>query len=169
MAMVVRQGSKFLHRQHGVGRVQSVRERGFSGHPNATYVELYFAREELTVTLLRENLPDEVRDVISADEAADVLTLMEDWDKAVESNWKSRANRHQAAIESGDPYEYAKVLKELSSLSRDKPLRASDKAHFNQSHESADRRAGLLPEPVAGSHAQSWSPRHWGRLHRRQN
>ena len=58
---------------------------------------------------------------------------MKQWDGRVSKQWKARANAHQAAIDRGDPFEYAKVYKGLSKLETQEGLRAQDKAHLAQS------------------------------------
>jgi RNA polymerase-interacting CarD/CdnL/TRCF family regulator len=51
----------------------------------------------------------------------------------VSRHWKARANAHQEAMERGDPFGYADVYKGLSKLEEEGTLRASDRAHLNQS------------------------------------
>ena len=60
---------------------------------------------------------------------------MENWDGKPSKQWKARANAHQAAIDSGDPVEYAKVFKELYGLDQDGSLRAGDRTHYKQTEE----------------------------------
>ena len=132
------------HPQHGVGKVQSIKERSFYGSEAATYAELYFEREDLTLTLLKDDLPDAVRALISANKARKLLKELEAWDGQPSKQWKARANAHQAAIDSGDPFEYAKVYKELSRLDAEDTLRAGDRAHHKQTEE-------LLVEELANS------------------
>jgi CarD family transcriptional regulator len=105
---------------------------------------LYFEREDLTLTLLKDDLPEAVRTLISANKARQLLKELKQWAGKPSKQWKARANTHQAAIDSGDPFEYAKVFKELSQLDADETLRAGDRAHYKQSEE-------LLVEELANS------------------
>ena len=58
---------------------------------------------------------------------------MKAWHGKPQSQWNARANANQAAIESGDPVEYSKVLKSLASLENGGTIRSSDRAHLNVS------------------------------------
>lgn len=136
------------HPQHGVGEIQSVRERSFYGADAATYAELYFEREDLTLTLLKDDVNDSVRQLISSTKARELLKELKEWKGKPSKQWKARANAHQAAIESGDPFAYAKVFKELCELDANESLRAGDRAHLKQTEE-------LLVEELANSLGKS--------------
>jgi len=107
-------------------------------------VELFFQRDKLTVTLRQDDLSGSVRNLITAKEANKLLQEMQEWEGKVSKQWKTRANAHQAAIDRGNPFEYAKVFKGLSKLEAKDTLRAQDRAHLNQS-------ADLLTEELAFS------------------
>lgn len=147
--MNIRRGEHVLHAQHGVGTIRSIRTRSISGHAAASYVELYFERDDLTMTVLEDDLPDAVRNLISSGEAWELLGQAHAWSGEAEAQWKVRANAHQAAIDSGDPYEYMKVLKELAKLESGGPLSSSDRVHLSKS-------LCLLTEELA--HALKKSP-----------
>ena len=112
------------------------------GH-EATYAKIYFERDNLTFTLLEKDLPKSVRALISADEANELLKLIETWDGKAKPQWKARAEAHQAAIDGGDPFKYAKVVKELNQMGEDE-LRPRDRANLAQS-------LGLLTEEITES------------------
>ncbi|MEJ2402575.1 MAG: CarD family transcriptional regulator [Xanthomonadales bacterium] len=138
----IKQGTHIHHPQHGVGKVESIRKRSFYGQAAATYAQLYFEREELTLTVLAKDASDTIRTVISADEAQDLLDQIKHWNGSPKKQWKARADAHRIAIESGDPLEYGKVVKGLSRMQEDSPLRQQDRAHLKQSME-------LLTEELA--------------------
>ncbi len=114
------------------------------GPAPASYVEIYFPRSELTLSMLEGELPSVARSIISARQARKLLSELNHWQGEVKAQWKARANAHQAAIERGDPFEYAKVFKGLSRLEANGTLRAQDRAHLNQTQE-------LLTEELAWS------------------
>jgi len=80
-----------------------------------------------------EDVTDPIRRVISADEAQELLDHIKGWDSKPKTQWKARANAHQAALESGDPLECAKVLKDLNQLESEGALRQHDRTHLKQS------------------------------------
>lgn len=144
----IRKGERVHHPQHGVGEIQSIEERSFYGSAAATYAELYFEREDLTLTLLKDDVTDSVRKLISSTKARQLLKELKDWNGKPSKQWKARANAHQVAIESGDPFAYAKVFKELCQLESKETLRAGDRAHLKQTEE-------LLVEELANSLGKS--------------
>jgi CarD family transcriptional regulator len=131
--MGMREGEHVLHPQHGIGKIESIRRRSICGHAPASYAQLYFERDDLTMTVLEENLPEAVRRVISSEDASNLLEQLSSWDGTSAQQWKARANAHQNALDSGDPFEYAKVLKGLAQIESEGPLRTSDREHFNKS------------------------------------
>lgn len=93
---------------------------------------MYFERDDLTLTLLEEDVPTTIRDLLTKKESQELLTHLKEWDGKAKSQWKARADKHQAAIDGGDPFEYAKVVKELSRMEAEGTLRPRDKGHLNQ-------------------------------------
>lgn len=94
---------------------------------------MYFERDDLTLTLLEVDVPHTIRDLLTRKEAEELLDHLQKWNGKAKSQWKARADKHQAAIDGGDAFEYAKVVKELSRMEAEGTLRPRDKAHLNQS------------------------------------
>ena len=153
--MDMRKGEHVLHAQHGIGKIESIRDCSFGGQAPASYAQLYFERDGLTMTMLEVDLPSVVRRVISPDEAEDLLDQLSAWNGKSAAQWKARANAHQAAIDSGDPFEYVKVLKGLTHLESQGTLRTCDREHLNRS-------LYLIREELAC--ALNKSPRQVGKL-----
>jgi RNA polymerase-interacting CarD/CdnL/TRCF family regulator len=129
----IRKGESIHHPQHGIGKIQSIGEHSFGGCAKATYAELYFERHNLKLTILKDDVPNTVRSLITNKEAKRLLEEIKTYEGKVSKQWKARANAHQAAIDRGDPFEYAKVYKGLTKLEEKDGLRAQDKAHLAQS------------------------------------
>jgi RNA polymerase-interacting CarD/CdnL/TRCF family regulator len=95
--------------------------------------------------MLREqDLANTVRNPITAGEAKKLLDHLRKWKGKVSGQWKARANAHHEAMERGGPFDYANVYKGLSKLEAEGSLRASDRAHLNQS-------LSLLAEELANA------------------
>ena len=124
--------------------MQSIRKRSFSGQAPATYAQLYFEREELTLIMLADDVSDNFRKLISAEEAKKVLDSISRWSGKPKAQWKARADAHQGALESGDPFECGKVFKGLNELESQGNLRQQDRMHLKQSLE-------LLTEELASA------------------
>jgi RNA polymerase-interacting CarD/CdnL/TRCF family regulator len=94
---------------------------------------VYFERDDLTLILLKEDLPNTVRNVISPTQARKLLKEIETWEGNPKSQLKARADAHESAIDGGNPFEYGKVAKELSRLKSRDELRPRDRANLNRS------------------------------------
>jgi len=125
-------GNAVHHPHHGIGQVQSVRERNFDGANGTKFAQLYFERESLTLILPMQDCEDTVRSPITRKQARQILQHIEAWEGRPSKQWKARANAHQEAMERGDPFEYAEVFKGLSLLEADGSLRHTDRTHLNQ-------------------------------------
>ena len=131
----INQGDTVHHPHHGIGQVQSISKRSFAGEKESTFAQLYFKRDGLTLMLRQKDLDKTVRNPINASEAKQLLDHLKQWNGKVSGQWKARANANQEAMDRGDPYGYAEVYKGLSILESEGTLRASDRAHLNQSLE----------------------------------
>lgn len=119
-----------------MGQIEAIRERSFYGAKAATYVTLYFKRENLRLMLLEDDVPKTVRGLISPEESEQLLEQLKQWSGSVNKQWKARADKHQAALDSGNPYRYGQVLKSLSQMeSEGETLRHGDRQHLLQSQE----------------------------------
>lgn len=94
---------------------------------------MYFKRDGLTLMLRKQDLDKTIRSPINAKEAKKLLDHLKKWNGKVSTQWKARANAHQETMDRGDPFGYAEVYKGLSKLEEEGTLRASDRAHLNQS------------------------------------
>ena len=77
-------------------------------------------------------MPAQVRKLMPKKQAKEVLDMVRTWDGKPSSAWKARSEAHQRAIDSGNPFEYAKAYRELHELDCKDALRPQDNAHLNQ-------------------------------------
>jgi len=131
----INQGDSVHHPHHGIGLVESICKRSFSGEKECSFAELYFKRDGLTLMMREKDLEKTVRNPIDASEAKRLLDHIGQWQGKVSNQWKARANANQETMDRGDPYGYAEVYKGLSTLEAEGTLRASDRTHLNQSLE----------------------------------
>jgi RNA polymerase-interacting CarD/CdnL/TRCF family regulator len=113
--------------------VESIRQRSFGGHEAASYAQVYFRRDDLTMMLLEHDLSKSVRRLLTAREAGKVLDSLRQWNGSLNKQWKAREDDIRKAMEQGDPYEYAKVYKGLTRLAAKSDLRPQDRQLLNQS------------------------------------
>ena len=128
----ISRGNAVHHPHHGIGKVQSVRERNFEGANGTKFAQLYFQREALTLILPMQDAAETVRSPINKKQAKQILDHIESWNGRPSKQWKARAAAHQEAMDRGDPFEYAEVFKGLSRLDAEDTLRHTDRSHLNQ-------------------------------------
>lgn len=125
-------GSAIHHPHHGIGKVQSTSERKFGGTSARKFTKLYFEREALTLILPMKDAAETVRSPINRKQARQILDHIETWEGRASKRWKARAATHQAAMDRGDPFEYAEVFKCLRQLEAEGSLRQTDRGHLDQ-------------------------------------
>ena len=135
MLININPGDTIHHPLHGIGLVESIRDRSFSREKDDAFAKLYFGRNGLTLMLREQDLERIVRSPINKKEANKLLDHLNNWNGKVGSSWKVRASANQSVLESGDPFGYVDVYKGLSKLENEGTLRASDRQHLNQSLE----------------------------------
>lgn len=124
------QGDRIHHPHHGIGKVQSIRRRSFSGENGSRFAEIFFKRERITLMLRESSLHDTIRTPIGPSRAAKLLDHMKSCKAKVSDQWKARANAHQALMDEGKPRAYAEVYKSLREREQEDALSAADRKHL---------------------------------------
>ena len=113
--------------------MQSIRKRSFSGSRGHRFAKMFFPRDEMTMMIREQDLEVLVRKPIARQVAQKVLAHLSEWQGKVSEQWKTRANKHQAKLDDGDPFALAEVYKALSLRDEDDRLSAADRRHLSQS------------------------------------
>lgn len=72
---------------------------------------------------------------MSAKEAKKVLSHLSSWQGQLSEQWKARSIANQAAIDKGDPFGYAEVVKGLSVMQEHTKLSTTDRQHLHRGME----------------------------------
>ncbi len=127
-----KQGDTVSHATHGIGTIKAIEEKEILGS-RAEFAVLYFEREELRLTLLKKDLDDQVREILSEDEALEIIEYLSDYDQKLAKNFKARNRKNQERLTSGDPRQLCAVAKGLIRLKRrKKSLSNSDRAQLHR-------------------------------------
>ncbi|WP_268793917.1 CarD family transcriptional regulator [Rheinheimera salexigens] len=125
------QGDRIYHAGYGIGIVKMISKKSLAGESKAKFVKLYFARNGLTWQVPANNMPSTIRSIISAKEARKIISHLQNWKGKLSEQWKVRATANQAAIDKGDPYRYAEVVKGLTAMQEHTTLSATDRKHLS--------------------------------------
>lgn len=103
------------------------------------------------MTVLKKNLDDQVREVLSEDEALEIIEYLSSYDQKLAKNFKARNRNNQERLTSGDPRQLCAVAKGLIRLKRSrKSLSNSDRAQLHRAlHLLAEELAAVLDEEPA--------------------
>ena len=107
-------GDRVVYPQHGATVIASVETLEVLGSVREYFV-LHFSEGSLTLRVPSEAAGTVgMRDIISVDEADEVLSVLRRRDVHVPSNWSRRFKNHATMLKSGDVYQVAEVVRNLS-------------------------------------------------------
>ncbi|MEZ5383203.1 MAG: CarD family transcriptional regulator [Microthrixaceae bacterium] len=125
-------GDRVVYPHHGAAVIVRKETRDFNGE-DTEYLVLEVKREETRVTI---SVPSEkvddvgMRPPISRDEVEDLFDLLAKKDIREPANWSRRFKNHQEKLKSGDVYQVAEVVRNLSLRDQAKGLSAGEKSMF---------------------------------------
>ena len=132
--MVFEIGSKVIYPSHGVAEIVG-REKRKINDEEITYLVLSVPERgwgttgNMTVSVPEERAEDlGVRTAVSEEEAAEVLEVLAVTDARVPSNWSRRFKNHQEKLKSGDVYECAEVVRNLTRREQSGALSTAEKS-----------------------------------------
>ena len=115
-------GDRVVYPYHGAAVIEKREEKDVFGE-NREYLVLRFAYGGLTLMVPADNT-DEVglREVIDDEEVEEVFAVLRKKEARMPTNWSRRYKNHVAKVKSGDVYQLAEVIRNLSIRDNDKGL-----------------------------------------------
>jgi len=123
-------GDRVVYPHHGAAVITKREKRKINGS-STEYLVLVMAHGELTLSVPVDKA-DEVgmRPPIGKDEVDDLFDLLAKKDIREPANWSRRFKNHQEKLKSGDVYQVAEVVRNLSLRDQAKGLSAGEKSMF---------------------------------------
>ena len=120
-------GDKVVYPHHGAAIIEGKEKRLFDGH-KADYFVLRITYGDLKVSIPVEKA-DEIglREVINDEEVEEVFAVLRKKEARMPTNWSRRFKNHVEKLKSGDIYQVAEVVRNLSLREADKGLSAGEK------------------------------------------
>lgn len=120
-------GDKVVYPHHGAAIIEK-RETVVVDGEERDYLVLKIAYGDLTLKVPADNA-DEIglRDVIDHDEVEEVFAVLRKVGAREPTNWSRRYKNHVEKLKSGDIYQVAEVVRNLSLREKDKHLSAGEK------------------------------------------
>lgn len=120
-------GDKVVYPMHGAGVIESIEEKEVLGDKRQYYI-MKMPYGNMKVMIPIDNI-DEVglRQVVKPQEVNKVLSILQDTDSAMSTNWNRRYRANMEKIKSGNIYEVAEVVKNLSIRDKEKGLSTGER------------------------------------------
>lgn len=120
-------GDKVVYPHHGAAEIVKRENRTFNGEEKE-YLVLKLAYGELTLSVPSENAEKVgLREVINDEEVEEVFAVLRKKEARMPTNWSRRFKNHVEKLKSGDIYQVAEVVRNLSIRDKDKGLSAGEK------------------------------------------
>jgi CarD family transcriptional regulator, regulator of rRNA transcription len=125
--MSFRVGDKVVYPHHGAATIEKKEKKDVFGEKK-DYLILKLAYGDLTLMVPADNAEDiGLRDVINDEEVEEVFAVLRKKEARMPTNWSRRFKNHVEKLKSGDIYQVAEVVRNLSLRDADKGLSAGEK------------------------------------------
>ncbi|HHW91676.1 MAG TPA: CarD family transcriptional regulator [Firmicutes bacterium] len=115
-------GDKIVYPMHGAGVIEAIEEKEVLGEKRKYYV-MHLPLGDMKVMIPTNSINKlGLREVIDEEGVQKVLRILKDQKTKMSSNWNRRYRANMEKIRSGDIYEVAEVVKNLSIRKREKGL-----------------------------------------------
>ncbi len=128
-------GDKVVYPHHGAATIERREKIEMSG-VRRDYLVLRLAYGDLTLKVPADNAEEiGLRDVINDEEVEEVFAVLRKKEARTPSNWSRRYKNHVEKLKSGDIYQVAEVVRNLSNRDKDKGLSAGEKRMLNRARQ----------------------------------
>lgn len=139
-------GDKVVYPMHGAGVIDAIEEKEILGEKQSYYILKMPGEVKVMVpTLTAEE--HGIRNVIDKAEAEKVINVLEQDETQMEKNWNKRYRDNMDKMKSGDIYEIADVVRNLSFKQKEKGLSTGEKKMLHNAKQI------LVSELVLAEHA----------------
>ncbi|NLW24052.1 MAG: CarD family transcriptional regulator [Clostridia bacterium] len=120
-------GDKVVYPMHGAGVIEAIEEKEVLGAKRRYYI-MKLPCGNMKVMIPIDNI-DEIglRQVVDAKAVKKVLSILQDKESAMPSNWNRRYRANLEKIKSGNIYEVAEVVRNLSIRDKEKGLSTGER------------------------------------------
>ena len=139
-------GDKVVYPMHGAGVIDSIEEKEILGEKQSYYI-LKMPGEVKVMVPISTAEQHGIRNVIDKNEAERVINVLEQDETEMEKNWNKRYRDNMDKMKSGDIYEIADVVRNLSFKQKEKGLSTGEKKMLHNAKQI------LVSELVLEEHA----------------
>ncbi len=139
-------GDKIVYPMHGAGTIDAIEQKDILGEKQDYYIIKMPGEVKVMVPISKANDVG-VRSVINKEEAGKVLQILEANETEMSNNWNKRYKENMEKMKSGNIYEIADVVRNLSYKQKEKGLSTGEKKMLNNAKQI------LVSELVLAEHA----------------
>ena len=119
-------GDKIVYPMHGAGVIESIEEKSILDEKQSYYIIKMPGEVKVMVpTAKAEEIG--VRSVIDKEQAGRVITILEQESTETEMNWNKRYRNNYEKMKTGDIFEVADIVRNLSFKQKEKGLSTGEK------------------------------------------
>ena len=141
-------GDKIVYPMHGAGTIDAIEEKDILGEKQNYYIIKMPGEVKVMVPIAKADDVG-VRGIINKEEAGKVLQVLEANETEMPNNWNKRYKENMEKMKSGNIYEVADVVRNLSFKQKEKRLSTGEKKMLNNAKQI------LVSELVLAEHASA--------------
>ena len=139
-------GDKIVYPMHGAGTIDAIEEKDILGEKQSYYILKMPGEVKVMVPTAKAEEVG-VRNIIDKESAEKVIGVLEKDETAMDKNWNKRYRDNMEKMKSGDIYEVADVVRNLSFKQKEKGLSTGEKKMLNNAKQI------LVSELVLAEHS----------------
>lgn len=139
-------GDKIVYPMHGAGTIDSIEEKDILGEKQSYYILKMPGEVKVMIPTTKAEEVG-VRSIIDKNEAETVFGILEQDETIMDKNWNKRYRDNMDKMKSGDIFEVADVVRNLSFKQKEKGLSTGEKKMLNNAKQI------LVSELVLAEHA----------------
>ncbi len=139
-------GDKIVYPMHGAGTIDAIEQKDILGEKQDYYIIKMPGEVKVMVPIAKAEEVG-VRNVINKAEAGKVLEVLEANETEMSNNWNKRYKENMEKMKSGNVYEIADVVRNLSYKQKEKGLSTGEKKMLSNAKQI------LVSELVLAEHA----------------
>ncbi|MFL6272963.1 MAG: CarD family transcriptional regulator [Actinomycetes bacterium] len=128
-------GDSVIYPQHGAAVIEGLQDREVGGETRE-YLVLKLTYGDLTLMVPRDNCQEVgIREVCSSDDVDGVFEILRNGESSTQGNWSRRFKGNIERLQSGDIFQVAEVVRDLTVRDREKGLSAGEKRMLQRSRQ----------------------------------
>ena len=139
-------GDKVVYPMHGAGVIDAIEEKEILGEKQSYYILKMPGEVKVMVPILTAE-EHGIRNIIDKAEAEKVINILEQDETEMEKNWNKRYRDNMDKMKSGNIYEIADVVRNLSFKQKEKGLSTGEKKMLHNANQI------LVSELVLAEHS----------------